>query len=776
MELSKISSVLASLVVALSLLHSIYAQDSIKDYLNAHNYARRAVGNKPLEWDPVLEQYAKDYANKHLDCQLMHTGGPYGENLAMGCGMWVYEKKFYIYEARNCVGGGECGHYLQVIWNKSTHLGCAKVNCTDGGQVFWAYLKFTKKRGSRNYFVAELANLAKWVVLHQRNIGATLRQFTESDSLELETTSYGLGLPPSPPPPLPPSPPPPPPLSPDLRKSDNDQKEEVGPEESMDFIEDDVSTPPSSLVQHSSSWDIFGSYSPHYQKHDETVESNDEEKWADTKTKFDEDEQEEETVANMLPKKLQLEGSVKDNISTMRWPCPKDSADTTMILWKHKRTLESIAKELDEHFLKSSAGLKEISVLMEIKGGDTFLLQRTNENRRKRCNSAKVFSALSWNRSARALQYSRDAVESSDPSEPCRPGAHCITLRKLYEAEKKLYKEIKEEELTKLEYERKSKLLQKQEDEGDCVKSEKTRFIVENLEADMLRLQQSISCICSSMVKLIDDEMYPQLCRLISGLLHIWRTMHECHHFQNYVSQQLNNLTDIHKIDLSTSYHHQAAIQLESEVSCWNNSFSEAMKSQQEYVRTLCRWIQLTDYLVDDHRQSLYSSAVCRMCEQWQLALDKSPNKEAAEAIQSLLAVIQRICRQQEVEQNLQNKSEKLEKRLQKELHSLADLERKMKLSFTDGDTCSDLDPKHPFIIKRGKTEALKKQVEIERAKYLNEVQVSKNLILDNLKTSLPKVFQALMGFSSAYVQGIEAISSEETKQAESSDDGIQTS
>lgn len=214
-----------------------------------------------------------------------------------------------------------------------------------------------------------------------RNIGATLRQFTESDSLELETTSYGLGLPPSPPPPLPPSPPPPPPLSPDLRKSDNDQKEEVGPEESMDFIEDDVSTPPSSLVQHSSSWDIFGSYSPHYQKHDETVESNDEEKWADTKTKFDEDEQEEETVANMLPKKLQLEGSVKDNISTMRWPCPKDSADTTMILWKHKRTLESIAKELDEHFLKSSAGLKEISVLMEIKGGDTFLLQRTNENR-----------------------------------------------------------------------------------------------------------------------------------------------------------------------------------------------------------------------------------------------------------------------------------------------------------------------------------------------------------------------------------------------------------
>ncbi|XP_050368806.1 pathogenesis-related protein 1-like [Argentina anserina] len=142
MELSnKISSVLVFLV-ALSLLHSIHAQDAIKDFLNGHNFARKAVGNKPLEWDPVLEQYAKDYAAKHKDCQLTHTGGPYGENLAMSpiemygldaVSMWVGEKKYYSYEARNCVGGGECGHYLQVIWNTSTHLGCAKMKCDTGG-------------------------------------------------------------------------------------------------------------------------------------------------------------------------------------------------------------------------------------------------------------------------------------------------------------------------------------------------------------------------------------------------------------------------------------------------------------------------------------------------------------------------------------------------------------------------------------------------------------------------------------------------------------------
>lgn len=102
----------------------------------------------------------------------------------------------------------------------------------------------------------------------------------------------------------------------------------------------------------------------------------------------------------------------------------------------------------------------------------------------------------------------------------------------------------------------------------------------------------------------------------------MWRTMHECHQVQHFVSQQLNILTDI-KMDLSTNYHRQAAIQLETEVSCWYNWFCEVVKSQQEYVRTLSRWIQLTDSLVDDHRKSLYSSSVRRMCEQWNLAFER---------------------------------------------------------------------------------------------------------------------------------------------------------
>lgn len=103
--------------------------------------------------------------------------------------------------------------------------------------------------------------------------------------------------------------------------------------------------------------------------------------------------------------------------------------------------------------------------------------------------------------------------------------------------------------------------------------------------------------------------------------------MNDCHQAQFHISQQLDHLTDNQRMDLSTDYRRQAAAQLETEVNCWFNSFCKFVKSQQDYVRALCRWIRLTGRLVDEQRQSLYSSAVHSFSDQWQLALDKLPDK-----------------------------------------------------------------------------------------------------------------------------------------------------
>ncbi|XP_065882200.1 protein ALTERED PHOSPHATE STARVATION RESPONSE 1 [Euphorbia lathyris] len=601
-----------------------------------------------------------------------------------------------------------------------------------------------------------------------KNTGVTLRQFTESESLELESTSYCQVMPPSPPLPLPPSPPPPPPFSPDLRKSTDNQKEDSNQEESITLDKGDFCIP-SPPPQMSPPWDIWDSVesssAPHRGKGEMMGTVLDEEHWAETKTEFEEEDQEEENVGNIISNSLsQMQKQqqplklIDDDSSMASW-ATKDTADGAMVQWRNKKTLEGIAKELDDYFLKASAGGKDIVILMDISKQDTSLSQNFKENKRKRSNSAKVFSALSWSWSSKSLQFAKDATEVYNPTEPCKPGAHCITLDKLYAAERKLYNEVKEEEITKIELEKKTMLLLKQEEENhDWTKTEKTRSIVEDLETDLRRLQHSISTTCSCILELIDLELYPQLVALTSGLKSMWRTMYECHQVQNHISQQLNHLMDDQSADFTSDYHRQATAQLENEVTSWYLSFCKLMESQNEYVRTLCRWIQRTNCLVDDNQQNNCSSAVRSLCEQWQLAFDKLPDKIASEAIKGLMTAIKMITVQQAEEYNLHKKSEKLEKRLEKELSTLGEMERKVDWSIGGGDVQSDLSPKHPLSLKRAKAEALRKRVDSEQNKYMNAVEGTRVMTLNNLKTNLPNVFQALMGFSSASAVAFEAV------------------
>ncbi|BAH91689.1 Os02g0472700 [Oryza sativa Japonica Group] len=78
-----------------------------------------------------------------------HSGGPYGESIFWGSAganwtaanavaSWASEKQFYNCSDGSCAGdqGGhsekqfyKCGHYTQMVWAKTTKVGCAAVNC-----------------------------------------------------------------------------------------------------------------------------------------------------------------------------------------------------------------------------------------------------------------------------------------------------------------------------------------------------------------------------------------------------------------------------------------------------------------------------------------------------------------------------------------------------------------------------------------------------------------------------------------------------------------------
>ncbi|KAG6404980.1 hypothetical protein SASPL_132559 [Salvia splendens] len=606
-----------------------------------------------------------------------------------------------------------------------------------------------------------------------RNTGMTLRQFTEPESLEFEDTNSAAEFPASPPPPLPPSPPPPPTFSPDIRKSEVEPGEaQSAVEEIIEVDEESGHTPPPPVPSSSwEYWDVFGSASVHCESRRETVEQGEEESWKDTNTEFiDEDEENEEEEADLAVDDIDMlpppdTEFVDDSSSMMSWHT-KDTADMAMVVWRGKKNLAGVVKDLDEYFLKASAVVKDIAVFIDINAGGTFLYQSSNENKRKKSNSAKVFSALNWSWSSKSLQSTRETGDMFGSGEPCKPGAHCITLEKLYTEEQKLYKDVKEEEISKVEYGRKSLLLQKLDEEHDWTKAEKTRSMFESLQSYISSLQESIGKSSSTILTLVSKELHPQLITLASGLMHMWQTMYNSHQVQHHISQQMSHLTDQQTVEPTTESQRQAAGQLQTEVTSWHQSFCKLVKYQREYVITLCKWIELSNYVEGANNSHSESPTLHALLDKWQQALDKLPDKMVADAIKCLQSAVHSIILQQQHEFDLRKRSEKLARKFERELTFLAEMEMKL------GGSISVEDSKHPLVARRAKANALRSLAEDERGRYSNSVKTTRSMILKNLQTSLPKLFQALVVYSSAYCHSFEAILSDSTM---SESDDMQT-
>ncbi|KAL1289395.1 hypothetical protein HN51_057645 [Arachis hypogaea] len=137
--------------ISVLLVRCILGQDFSRGYLDGQNVAREIVGVKPLKWNPELAGVAQKFLNNHIvDClegQLItSTASPnYGQTTARNVlfnnftaadavASWVAQKDYYDFESNSCIGG-YCGCYTQVVWRTSTHIGCARVNCRNGGTL-----------------------------------------------------------------------------------------------------------------------------------------------------------------------------------------------------------------------------------------------------------------------------------------------------------------------------------------------------------------------------------------------------------------------------------------------------------------------------------------------------------------------------------------------------------------------------------------------------------------------------------------------------------------
>lgn len=110
--------------------------------LNAHNQRRSRHGAAPLIWDKGLEQSAFNYASRCVFKHDTNRGGQ-GENLFVSSDtnnedalMLVATNGWYdevrAYNPRNPGFSMATGHFTQVVWKGTTHVGCAAYACRNG--------------------------------------------------------------------------------------------------------------------------------------------------------------------------------------------------------------------------------------------------------------------------------------------------------------------------------------------------------------------------------------------------------------------------------------------------------------------------------------------------------------------------------------------------------------------------------------------------------------------------------------------------------------------
>ncbi|ODV69282.1 PR-1-like protein, partial [Hyphopichia burtonii NRRL Y-1933] len=129
--------------------------DFEQEILDEHNTKRALSGAQALVWNNTLAQYAADYAKSSFSCdnvQLIHSDGPYGENLAAGYSggkdpvdAWYDEIKYYDFS--NPGFSEKTGHYTQLVWQSSSQMGCAKVDCNNSWKQY-TICEYSDTRGN----------------------------------------------------------------------------------------------------------------------------------------------------------------------------------------------------------------------------------------------------------------------------------------------------------------------------------------------------------------------------------------------------------------------------------------------------------------------------------------------------------------------------------------------------------------------------------------------------------------------------------------------------
>ncbi|KAJ7958605.1 Protein of unknown function (DUF630 and DUF632) [Quillaja saponaria] len=418
-------------------------------------------------------------------------------------------------------------------------------------------------------------------------------------------------------------------------------------------------------------------------------------------------------------------------------------------------SLLQILNALDDHFLKASESAQEVSMMLEA----TRLHYHSNfaDNRGHIDHSARVMRVITWNRSFRGISNGDGAKDEFDSEEY---ETHATVLDKLLAWEKKLYDEVKQGELMKLEYQRKVVLLNKQKKRGASPESlEKTKAAVSHLHTRYIVDMQSMDSTVSEVNDIRDKQLYTKLVALVNGMASMWESMYNHHESQLQIVTKLKSLDIAHAAKETTKHHYDRTVQLSKAVQEWHSQFDKLVTYQKQYIQYLNGWLKLNLIPIESSLKEKISSPprvqnppIQGLLHAWHDCLEKLPDELAKSATSSFVAVIKTIILHQEEEIKLKEKCDETRKEYLRKKQAFEDWYQKYMHrrggDELDHERSEEANPRDPVSEKQFLVESLQKRLEEEIESHQRHCIQVREKSIGSLKTRLPELFRAMSDYA----------------------------
>ncbi|XP_047325574.1 nitrate regulatory gene2 protein [Impatiens glandulifera] len=341
------------------------------------------------------------------------------------------------------------------------------------------------------------------------------------------------------------------------------------------------------------------------------------------------------------------------------------------------RDLNDVVQEIENEFKTASAVGKEVASMLEV-GKLSYqprvsllkvILSRVNYV------IAPTISYSTDPPSRRSVSTRRLAESYLTDSENTKTINLSSTLDKLYAWEKKLYKEVKDEERLRLIYEKRCRRLKSLDDEGaESSKIEATQASIKKLLMKIDVCIKAVNAISTRIHKLRDEELQPQVTELVHGLTRMWRGMVKCHQkqFQAIMDSKMKKLRS-NAVRRDSSL--KATMELEVELRTWCNHFCDWMHNQRSFIVSLNAWLlRCLDYEPEESSDGIVPFSPGRIgappifvvCNDWFQAMETISEKGVTEAVDKFGSILGQLWAMDEDRDKKREESLKeLERRLQ---------------------------------------------------------------------------------------------------------------